>query len=69
VFCDKPLERVKPHVFYMNFMMEFVEAILWDESQLKRFCRQVITGPPSSNMPMIIVGVVMYVKFIYKCLL
>jgi len=33
VFCDKPLERVKLHIFYMNFMMGFVEAILRDKSQ------------------------------------
>jgi hypothetical protein len=45
----------------MNFMMGYVEAILQDESQQKRFCRQVIIGPPSSKMPMIIAGVAMYV--------
>jgi hypothetical protein len=69
VFCDKPLERVKPHVFCMNFMMNFVEATLWDESQQKIICKQVIIRPPSSRIPMIIVGVVMYVKLMHKCLL
>jgi len=26
--CDEPLERVKLHVFYMNFMMSYVEVTL-----------------------------------------
>jgi hypothetical protein len=45
VFYDAPLERVTPHVFYMNFMMGFAKATLRDESQQKRFCNQVITKP------------------------
>jgi hypothetical protein len=32
VFHNEPLERMKLHVFCMNFMMGFLEAILWDES-------------------------------------
>jgi hypothetical protein len=28
VFCDETLEKVKLHIFCMNFMMGFVEAIL-----------------------------------------
>jgi len=31
VFCDEPLEMVKAHVFYMNFMMSFMEATLQDK--------------------------------------
>jgi hypothetical protein len=69
VFYNEPLENVTPHVFCMNFMMNFVKATLRDESQQKRFCRQVITGPPSLRMPMIIVGVVMYVKLMHKGLM
>jgi hypothetical protein len=69
VFYNEPLERVTPHVFYMNFMMGSVEATLPDESQQKRFCRQVIIGPPSSRMPMIIVEVMMCVKLMLKALL
>jgi hypothetical protein len=69
VFCNELLERVKLHIFYMNFMMDFVEATLRDESQQKRFCRQVITSLPSSRMPMIIAKVVMYVKLMHKGLL
>ncbi len=68
-FCDEPLKNVTPHVFYMNFMMGFVEATSQDESLQKRFCKQVTIGPPSSRMPMIIVGVVMYVKPMHKGLL
>jgi hypothetical protein len=33
VFYNEPLGRVKPHVFCMNSMMGFVEAILRVESQ------------------------------------
>jgi len=69
VFYDEPLEDVTPHVFCMSFMMGSVEATLRDESLQKRFCKQVIIGPPSSRMPMIIVGVVMYVKPTRKGLL
>jgi hypothetical protein len=69
VFYNEPLESVTPHVFCMNFMMGYVEATLRDKSQHKRFCMQVIIGPPSSKMPMIIVGVVMYVKLMHKGLL
>jgi hypothetical protein len=32
MFCDEPLEKVKLHIFCMNFMMGFVEAILRDKS-------------------------------------
>jgi len=53
----------------MNFTMGSVEATLRDESRQKRFCKQVIIGPPSSKMPMIIVEVVMYVKLMHKGLL
>jgi hypothetical protein len=35
----------------------------------KRFCKHVTIGPPFSRMPMIIVGVVMYVKPMHKGLL
>ncbi len=42
--------------------MGSVKATLQDESLQKRFCKQVTIGPPSSRMPMIIVGVAMYVK-------
>jgi hypothetical protein len=66
VFYDEPLEKVTPHVFCMNFMMGSVEAILRDESRQKFFCRQVIIGPLSSKMPMIIAKIVMYVKFMHK---
>jgi len=69
VFYDEPLENMTPHVFCMSFMMGFVQAILWDESLQKRFCKQVTIDPPSSKMPMIIVGVVMYVKPMHKGLL
>jgi hypothetical protein len=69
VFYDKPLGRVKPHIFCMNFMMGSVGATLQVKSQQKRSCRQVITSPPSSRMPMIIVGVVMYAKHMHKGLL
>jgi hypothetical protein len=69
VFYDEPLENVTPHVFCMSFMMGFVEATLQDELLQKRFCKQVIIGPPSSKMPMIIVEVVMYVKLMHKGLL
>jgi hypothetical protein len=53
----------------MNVMMGSMEATLQDESQQKKFCKQVITSPPSSRMPMIIEGVVMYVKLMHKSLL
>jgi hypothetical protein len=69
VFYDDTLENVTPHVFCMNFMMGPVEATLRDESLQKRFCKQVTIGPPSLRMPMIIVGVVMYVKPMHKGLL
>jgi len=69
VFYDEPLENMTPHVFCMSFMMGFVQAILWDESLQKRFCKQVTIDPPSLKMPMIIVGVVMYVKPMHKGLL
>jgi hypothetical protein len=69
VFYDEPLENVTPHVFCMSFMMGSVEATLRDESLQKRFCKQVTIGPPASRMPMIIVGVVMYVKPTRKGLL
>jgi len=69
VFYDKPLGRVKSHVFCMNSMMGSMEAILQVESQQRRSYKQVITGSPSSRMPMIIVGVVMYVKHMHKGLL
>ncbi len=46
----------------MNFMMGSVEAILRDETQQKRFWKQVSTGPPSLKLPMIIVGVVLMHK-------
>ncbi len=62
VFYYEPLENVTPHIFCMSFMMGFVEVILRVESLKKRYCKQVTIGPPSSRMPMIIVGVVMYVK-------
>jgi hypothetical protein len=32
VFCDEPLEKVKPHIFRMNFMMGSMEATLQDKS-------------------------------------
>jgi hypothetical protein len=54
---------------FMSFMMCSMEATLRDESLQKRFCRQVITGPPSSRMPMIITKVVMCVKLMHKGLL
>jgi hypothetical protein len=66
VFYDEPLENMTPHVFCMNFMMGYVEATMRDKSQQKRFYKQVITGPPFSRMPMIITGVVMYVKLMHK---
>ncbi len=66
VFCNEPLERVKLHVLSMNFMMGSVQAVLQDKSQQKRLCKQVITNPTSSRMPMIIARVVMYVKFMDK---
>jgi hypothetical protein len=69
VFFKEPLERVKPHVFCMNFMMGSMEATLWVKSKHKFFCMQVIIGPPSSRMPMIIIKVVMYVKLVHKGLL
>jgi hypothetical protein len=69
VFYDEPLENVTPHIFCMNFMMGFVQAILRDESLQIFFCKQITIGPPSSRMPMIIVGVVMYVKPMHKGLL
>jgi hypothetical protein len=69
VFYDEPLENVTPHVFCMSFMMGSVEATLRDESLQKRFCKQVTIGPPFSRMPMIIAGVVMYVKPMHKGLL
>ncbi len=69
VFYDKPLENMTPCVFCMSFMMGSVEATLRDESLQKRFCKQVTIGPPSLRMPMIIVGVVMYVKPMHKGLL
>jgi hypothetical protein len=69
MFFSEPLERVKPHVFCMNFMMGSMKVILLDKSQHIRFCRDVITGPPSSRVPMIIAIVVMYVKFTHKNLL
>jgi len=69
VFYDKPLRRVTLHVFCMNFMMGFVEATLCVESQQRRSCRQVITGPPFLRMPIIIAGIVMYVKHMHKGLL
>jgi hypothetical protein len=50
----------------MNFMMGSVQAVLQDKSQQKRLCKQVITNPTSSRMPMIIARVVMYVKFMDK---
>jgi hypothetical protein len=69
VFYDEPLENGTPHGFCMSFMMGFVEATLRDESLQKRFCKHVTIGPPSSRMPMIIAGVVMYVKPMHKGLL
>jgi hypothetical protein len=39
VFYDEPLENITSHIFCMNSMMGYVEAILWDESQHKRFCK------------------------------
>jgi len=69
VFYDEPLENVTPHVFCMSFMMGSVEATLRIESLYKRFCKQVTICPPSSRMPMIIIGVVMYVKPMHKGLL
>jgi hypothetical protein len=69
VFYDEPLGRVRLHVFYMNFMMGSVEATLRVKSQQKKSCRQVIIGPTSSRMPMIIVGVVMYARRMHKGLL
>jgi hypothetical protein len=69
VFYDEPLENVTPHVFYMSFMMGFVEATLRDESLQKRFCKQVTISPPFSSMPMIIARVVMCVKLMHKSLL
>jgi hypothetical protein len=69
VFYDKPLENVTFHVFCMSFMMGSVEAILWDESLQKRFCKHVTIGPLFSRMPMIIVKVVMCVKLTHEGLL
>jgi hypothetical protein len=69
VFYDEPLENVTPHVFCMSFMMGSVEAILWDQSLPKRFCKHVTIGPPSSRMPMITIGVVICVKPMHKGLL
>ncbi len=69
MFYDEPLENVTPHIFCMNFMMGSVEATLQDESQHERFCNQVTIGRPFSRMPMIIAGVVMYVKPMHKSLL
>jgi len=69
VFYDEPLENMTPHVFYMSFMMGSVEVTLRGESLQKRFCKQVTIGPPSSRMPMITTGVVMYVKPMHKGLL
>jgi hypothetical protein len=69
VFYNKPLRRVKSHVFCMNSMMGSMEAILQVESQQRRSYKQIIIGPPSSKMPMIIIGVVMYVKHMHKGLL
>jgi len=69
VLYDEPLENVTPHIFWMSFMMGFVEATLRDKSLQKRFCKLVTIGPPSSRMPMIIIGVVMYVKSMHKGLL
>ncbi len=66
MFYDEPLENMTPHVFCMSFMMGFVEVTLRDESLKKRYYKQVTIGPPSSRMPMIIVGVVMYVKLMHK---
>ncbi len=69
MFYDEPLENVTLHIFYINFMMGSVEAILRNESLQIFFCKQVTVGLPSSRMPMIIVGVVMYVKPMHKGLL
>ncbi len=69
MFYDEPLENMTPHVFCMNFMMGFVEATLRDESLQKCFYKQVIIGPPSSRMPMIIAEVVMCVNLMHKGLL
>jgi hypothetical protein len=66
VFYNEPLEKVKLHVFCMNFMMIFIKATLRDKSQQKRFCKQVIINPPTSRMPMIITRVMMYVKLMHK---
>jgi hypothetical protein len=69
VFCNEPLEKVKFHIFCINFMMVSMEATLWNKSQQKWFCKQVIIGPPFSRMPMIILKVLMYVKLTHKGLL
>jgi hypothetical protein len=69
VFCDEPFERLKFHVFCMNFMMGFLEAILQKKSQHKTFCKHVIITPPSLMMPMIITRVMLYVKLMHKGLL
>jgi len=66
MFRNELLERVKLHIFCMNFMIGFMETTLRDESQQKFFCRHVITNLPSSRMLMIIAGVVIYVKFMHK---
>jgi hypothetical protein len=53
----------------MSFMMGSVKATLRDKSLQKRFCPQVTISPTFSRMPMIIVGIMMYVKPMHKGLL
>jgi hypothetical protein len=46
MFCDESLERVKLHVFCMNFMMGFVEATLWDKHNKKDFAGKLLLAHP-----------------------
>ncbi len=63
------IKKGETSFFCMNFMMGSMEVTLRDKSQQKRFCKQVITSPSSSRMPMIIVRVLFYVKLMHKGLL
>jgi hypothetical protein len=46
VFYNEPLERVKLHVFCMNFTMGFVYAILQDKSQQNFFTSRLLLAHP-----------------------
>jgi hypothetical protein len=50
-------------------MEDEVSRRAFEQLKFRRFCKQVTIGPPASRMPMIIVGVVMYVKPTRKGLL